>query len=60
MKLFDDDDYDDDDYDEDDYEEDKPSWYAGDIAGNADRRQFPHKIGRKLSLRFLRINDPEV
>ena len=41
--------------DHDDANDDKPSRYAGDIAGNADRRQLPHKIGRKLSLGDLNI-----
>ena len=41
--------------DDDDANDDKPSTYSGDIAGNADRRQLPHKIGRKLSLGDLNI-----
>ena len=36
----------------------RPSRNAGDIAGNADRREFPHKVGRKLSLRNL--NSPDL
>ena len=36
----------------------RPSRNAGDIAGDADRREFPHKVGRKLSLRNL--NSPDL
>ena len=34
----------------------EPSGNAGHITGDTDRREFPHKISRKLSLRHLGID----